>query len=111
VAPLGRSVVLVCRENNPEVLRKRRKEAMTRAAEDLLRQARKLRKRMVVFDRKAQGFLGRLEIPDEEVAAMSTPASNLLGTLECLCGDDLKAALRKLDELDGLLREGPVPGT
>ena len=80
---------------------------MNRAAEDLLRQARMLRKRMVVFDRRAQDFLGSLEIADEEVAAMRTPAANLLGTLECLCGDDLKAALRKLDELDGLLKDAP----
>jgi len=74
--------------------------------EDLFRKMGQFRGKLEIFERAARDFLGSLDgVPEAEVEAMVTPRANILGTLECLLADDLEPTLRKLGELDGLLKE------
>jgi hypothetical protein len=65
-----------------------------------------LKERLASFEGNAREILDWLDprISDAEIEAMSSPTANLLGTLECLLVDDLRPALRKLLELDSILR-------
>ncbi len=76
---------------------------METRAEELRERARRLKQEMSDFGREARDFLRRQqpEVPEDE---MEDPETDLLGTMECLLTDDLEPALRKLDELDGLLQ-------
>jgi hypothetical protein len=75
---------------------------METRAEELLRHARTLKKEMQAFVREARDYL-RLQ-PESPEDELEDPETDLLGTMECLLTDDLEPALKKLDELDGLLR-------
>jgi hypothetical protein len=87
----------------------RRRSAATEAA-DLRRQAREIKAQLAAFGKAAREFHRRLDVtvPEVDVEAMRTPAANLLGTLECLIGDDLKPLFKKLDELIALLNDRSV---
>ena len=75
---------------------------METRAEELRERARRLKQEMSDFGREARDFLRQQpEAPEDE---MEDPETDLLGTMECLLTDDLEPALRKLDELDGLLQ-------
>jgi len=74
---------------------------MEKDAEELLRKARKLKKELRAFGRDARDFVRtRPEKPEDELEVLE---GDVLGTVECLLTDDLQPALKKLEELDGLL--------
>jgi hypothetical protein len=77
---------------------------MEQSADDhLLQQARRLKKEVRAFGRAARGFLrSQPEKPEDNLDNLET---DLLGTVECLLNDDLGPALKKLDELDTLLKK------
>ncbi len=77
-----------------------------RAAENLLRQTTQLKGQMSGFRGSAREIMRSLDkaLPNAEVEAMVTPEANVLGTLECLLAEDFEPALRKLSELESLLR-------
>ena len=75
---------------------------MGKEAEELLQKAIKLKKEVRAFGREARAFLRtRPEIPEDELEKLET---DLLGTVECLLADDLGPALKKLEELEALLK-------
>lgn len=75
---------------------------MEKRSEELLENARKLKKEVRAFSREARAFLRtQPEVPEDE---LEDPESDLLGAMECLLMDDLEPALRKLDELEELLK-------
>jgi hypothetical protein len=79
---------------------------MEKSAEDLLNRARSLKKELRAFGREARAFLRtRPEKPEDELEDLET---DMLGGLECLLADDLEPALRKLQELDALLKRASV---
>jgi hypothetical protein len=79
---------------------------MEKDAEDLLKRARKLRKELRAFGRDARKFVRtRPDKPEDELEILE---GDMLGTVECLLMDDLEPALRKLEELDGLLKRVSV---
>jgi len=74
---------------------------MEKGTEDLLKNARRLKKELEAFGRSARAFVrARPAKPEDELEALK---DDVLGTVECLLTDDLQPALRKLEELDGLL--------
>jgi hypothetical protein len=79
---------------------------MEKGAEELLQKARKLKKEVRAFGRDARGFLRtRPETPEEEREDLE---SDVLGTVECLLSDDLEPALKKLEELEALLKRASL---
>lgn len=79
---------------------------MEKGAEELLQKARKLKKEVRAFGREARDFLRtRPEIAEDELEKLET---DLLGTVECLLADDLEPALKKLDELEGLIKRASL---
>jgi len=67
-----------------------------------------LKKEVQTFDRRGRKFLRSLPAMSEEAYEALTPQAELEGTLECLLGDDLEPALRKIRELESLLRQQPA---
>lgn len=78
--------------------------------EELLDHLRRLRTQVEDFERRGNDFLQGLPYLTEEDFAASTPEAELQGTLECLLGDDLQPALRKLAELEDYLRGAQPSG-
>lgn len=79
---------------------------MEKGAEELLQKARKLKKEVRAFGREAREFLRtRPEVDEDELEKLET---DMLGTVECLLADDLEPALKKLDELEGLLKRASL---
>ena len=61
-----------------------------------------MKKEVRAFAREAREFLRlRPEKPEDDLDALET---DVLGTVECLLSDDLGPALKKLEELDGVLK-------
>jgi hypothetical protein len=59
------------------------------------------------FRERIRGYLRELpRVSDEELEAGESLEGELLGMLECLIGDDLDPAIRKLESVDEL---GPAP--
>jgi len=80
--------------NTPEEIRQK----LRAAAEEL----KSLRERV-------QGWARELpEVPDESLENEETLEGELLGLLECLLGDDLEPAIRKLESVDKLGPEGSL---
>jgi hypothetical protein len=80
--------------------------SLSRKAEDLLSETRRLREQVLSFKRSARAVmrpLGKLVSPVEN-EAMVTPRANALGTLENLVNQEIGSFLRQLTELEGDLR-------
>lgn len=75
-------------------------------AEELLQKATRLKKEVRAFGREARAFLrSRPEVPEDEMEKLET---DVLGTVECLLADDLGPALKKLEELEALLKRAAI---
>jgi hypothetical protein len=72
--------------------------------ERFLHDVRWLKKQVQSFDRSGREFLRSMPTMTEEAYEASTPQAEIEGTLECLLGDDLEPALRKMGELEDLLQ-------
>lgn len=86
-----------------------RKAAKRRAAEELLRHARKLKPQLAALRRSAQGYhrFLALEVSSAEIELLATPEADLLGSLECLCNSDLEPVEKKLAEVEAHLAPTP----
>ena len=79
---------------------------MGKGAEELLEKALRLKKEVRAFGREARAFLRtHPEVAEDELEKLET---DLLGTVECLLADDLGPALKKLEELEALLKRASI---
>jgi len=85
------------------------RKSLSRKAEDLLSETRRLKEQVLSFKRSARGLMGPLNkiVSAAEIEAMATPRANALGTLENLHYQDLGDLVRQLTELESDL-QSPV---
>lgn len=82
-----------------------------RAVMRLLRDTRRLKERLLAFQRSAQAVAAPLDrlVPEDESEAMVTRRANILGSLEHLLNAELGSVLRQLVELEGLVERNSQP--